>query len=78
MLSLLVLEHHVVVGLQTDAGSEDVDDALSLLGQRVHHGRALGHLRSLQQVAEDGQHGVEVLEALAAVVRHRDTLADLR
>lgn len=52
-LLLLVLQHHVVIGLQTDAGSEDVDDALSLLRQRIHHRRALGHFGRLQQVAQN-------------------------
>ena len=51
VLLLLVLEHHVVVRLQSDAGAEDVDDALPLLGERVHHGGSARHLGGLEQIA---------------------------
>ena len=77
MLLLLVLQHHVVVGLKTNASSEDVDDALSLLGQSVHHGSTSGHFGSLEQIAENGQHRVELLKTVASLVGHGNTLANL-
>ena len=77
MLLLLVLKHHVVIRLKTDASSENVDDALSLLGESVDNGSSSGHFRSLQEIAENGEDGVEVLETLASFIAHSDTLADL-
>jgi hypothetical protein len=46
-LEQLVLQSHVVLRLESDAGTEDVGEARTLLGESVDNGSALGHKRSL-------------------------------
>jgi len=62
-----VLESHVVVRRQTNTSAENVVDASTLLEQRVDDGCVGGHQRSLQQVRQNAQDGVEVLEIRHAV-----------
>ncbi len=77
VLSLLVLEEHVALGLEADAGPEEVDDAGALLAEAVDDGGADGDGGGLGEVGEDREDGVELLEALAALVGEGDTLAHL-
>lgn len=60
-LKQLVLQSHVRLGLETDAGAEDVGHGGALLGQRVDDGGAGGRERGLEHVAEDAEHAVEAL-----------------
>lgn len=57
-----MLQSHVRLGLETDAGTEDVGHGGALLGQRVDDGGAGGRERGLEHVAEDAEHAVEALE----------------
>jgi hypothetical protein len=76
-----VLEEHVVVGREADAGAQQIVDAGALLEERVDDGRTLRHLRRLAQVRQHRQHRAQrpVVGDGAAVVdaRHRDAAAQL-
>jgi hypothetical protein len=61
-LEELVLKGHVRLGLETNAGTEDVGQGSALLGKGVDDGSAGRGQRSLEHVAEDAEHAVEVLE----------------
>jgi hypothetical protein len=59
-----VLQSHVVLRLETDTGTEDVGQRTSLLSKSVDDWRSRRSQRSLEHVAEDAKHAVEVLEIL--------------
>ena len=59
-----MLKGHVRLGLETDAGAEDVGKGGTLLGKGVDNGSAGGSEGSLEHVGEDAQDAVEVLEVL--------------
>jgi len=56
-----VLQGHVVLGVETQAGAEDVGHGGALLGQGVDDGGARRGHGSLEHVGQDGEHRVEVL-----------------
>lgn len=60
-LKQFVLERHVGLGLEADAGAEDVGQGAALLGQGVDDGRTGRGHRRLEHVAEDAQDAVEAL-----------------
>jgi len=60
----LVLEKHVVVGSETDAGTEDVLDALTLTGKSIDDRGARGDHGALEEIAEDGEDGGKALGLL--------------
>jgi hypothetical protein len=59
-----VLQGHVILGLQTDAGTEDVGQSTALLGKSVDDRSSWRGQGSLKHVAEDAEDAVEVLEIL--------------
>lgn len=61
-LEQLVLQGHVALRLETDAGAEDVDQGGALLAEGVDDGGAGRRQGSLEHVAEDGQDAVEAAE----------------
>lgn len=63
-LKELMLQSHVILGLQTNAGAEDVGQSTALLGKSVDDRSAWWSQRSLEHVAEDAEDAVEVLEIL--------------
>jgi hypothetical protein len=63
-LEKLVLQSHVVLRLETDTGSEDVGESTSLLSKSVDDWSSGRSQWSLEHVAEDAKHAVEVLEIL--------------
>ena len=63
-LEKLVLQSHVVLRLETDAGTEDVGQRTSLLSKSVDDWSAWRGQWSLEHVAENAEHAVEVLEVL--------------
>lgn len=63
-LEKLVLQSHVVLRLETDTGTEDVGKRASLLSKSVDDRSARRSQWSLEHVAEDAEHAVEVLEFL--------------
>lgn len=63
-LEKLVLQSHVVLRLETDTGTEDVGQGASLLSKSVDDWCSWRSQRSLEHVAEDAKHAVEVLEVL--------------
>ena len=66
-LKELVLQGHVVLRLKSDAGAEDVGESRTLLGKSIDNRGARRSERSLEHVAEDTEHAVEVVElAIAA------------
>ena len=56
-----MLESHLGLGLEADAGAEDVGQGRALLAEGVDDGRAGGRQRRLEHVAEDTEHRVEAL-----------------
>ena len=62
-LEELVLEGHIALGLEADAGAEDVGESGALLGEGVDDGRAGWRQRCLEHVAQHAQNAVEALEA---------------
>ncbi len=65
-LEELVLQGHVVLRLKTDAGAEDVGESRALLGKSVDDRRTRRSKRSLEHVAENTEHAVEVVELVIA------------
>ncbi len=65
----LVLEHHVVLGWEPPRGSQDVCDALFLGEERVDDGCRAGDEGGLDEVGQDGEHGVKGL-VFAALASH--------
>jgi hypothetical protein len=63
-----VLKGHVVLWLETDAGTEDVGEGRALLGESVDDGSTRRSERSLEHVAEHTEHAVEVVELGVAVL----------
>ena len=63
-LEELVLQSHVALGLETDTGAEDVGQRTSLLSKSVDDWSARRSQWSLEHVAEDAKHAVEVLKLL--------------
>ena len=62
-----MLQGHIVLRLKTDAGAEDVGESGALLGKSVDNRGTRRSERSLEHVAEDTEHAVEVVElAIAA------------
>lgn len=59
VLEQLVFQHHIRLGLQADARTEDVGQGAALLGQGVDDGRPRGRERGLEHVAQDGEDAVE-------------------
>jgi hypothetical protein len=57
-----VLEGHVIFGLETNTGTEDVSQSRTLLSQRIDDRSSSGSERSLKHVAQDAQHRVEATE----------------
>lgn len=57
-----MLKSHVRLGLKSNAGTEDVGQRSTLLGESVDNRCARGGQRSLKHVAEDAKDAVEVLE----------------
>jgi hypothetical protein len=68
-LEELVLKGHVVLGLETDAGAEDVGESRTLLSESVDDGSARRRERSLEHVAENAEHAVEVVELGVTTLR---------
>jgi hypothetical protein len=66
-LEELMLKGHVRLGLEADAGAEDVGKSATLLGQGIDNGCARGSQGSLEHVAQDAQHTMERLEVLVAL-----------
>lgn len=56
-----MLERHVRLRLETNAGAEDVGQGSALLGQSVDDGRARRGHGGLEHVAKDAEDAVEVL-----------------
>ena len=56
-----MLEGHVRLGLEADAGAEDVGQGGALLGEGVDDGGAGGREGRLEHVAQDAEDAVEVL-----------------
>lgn len=68
-LEQLVLEGHVVLGLEADASPEDVDQSGPLLAEGVDDrsaGRRQGRLEHVAQHAENAVEALEVAVALGA------------
>jgi hypothetical protein len=63
-LEQLVLQRHVVLWLETDAGAEDVGQSTSLLSKSIDDWGSRRSQWSLEHVAEDREHAVEVSEVL--------------
>jgi hypothetical protein len=63
-LEQLVLQGHVVLGLKTDTGTEDVHQSTSLLSKSIDDRGARRSQGSLEHEAENAKHAVEVLEVL--------------
>lgn len=61
-LEELVLQGHLRLGLQTNAGAEDVGQSRALLSQSIHDWGTRRREGSLEHVAEDAQNAVELLE----------------
>lgn len=61
-LEKFVLQSHVVLRLETDAGTEDVDQRTSLLSKSVDDWSPWWSQRSFEHVAENTKHAVKVLE----------------
>jgi len=61
-----VLERHIRLGVQTNAGTEDVGDGSTLFGQGVNDRGTGRRQRCLEHVAEDAQHAVEALVLVRA------------
>lgn len=57
-----MLEGHVRLGLETNAGAEDVGDGCALLGKSIDNRSSGGSQRSLEHVAQDAENTMEVLE----------------
>ena len=60
-LEQLVFEGHVRLRLETNAGTEDVGQGGTLLGERVDDGGTGRSQRGFEHVAEDAQDAVEAL-----------------
>ena len=60
-LEQLVLKGHVRLRLEADASAEDIGQSRALLGESVDNGSAGRRQRSLEHVAQDAEHTVEVL-----------------
>lgn len=60
----LVLQSHVRLGLKTNAGTEDVGQSSTLLGQSVDNWSSRWSQWCLEHVAENAEHAVEVLVLL--------------
>lgn len=56
-----MLERHVRLRLETNAGAEDVGQGSALLGQGIDDGGARRGHRSLEHVAQNAEDAVEVL-----------------
>jgi len=54
-----VLQGHVVLGLETNTGAEDVDQCTSLLSKSIDDWCSWRGQRSLEHVAEDAENGME-------------------
>ena len=63
-LKKLVLQSHIVLRLETDAGTEDVGESTSLLSKSVDDRSSRRGQWSFEHVAEDAEHAMEVLEIL--------------
>lgn len=61
----LMLQQHVVLRGQAEAGTEDVLDAGALLEQGIDHWSPRRHQRSLQQIRQGGQHAVKGAQGVA-------------
>mmetsp|Transcript_21119 Transcript_21119/g.49874 ORF Transcript_21119/g.49874 Transcript_21119/m.49874 type:complete len:552 (-) Transcript_21119:169-1824(-) len=72
-----VLERHVVLGTETQAGSHDVLDGLALREQRIDHGSPVGNQRSLEHVRQEREDGVESFPLGLALLLDGDALAEL-
>lgn len=57
-----MLKGHFGLGLETNAGAEDVGQSRTLLSQSIHNRSSRRSERSLEHVAQDAQNTVEVLE----------------
>src|ERR1700709_841233 len=66
-LEQLVLQGHLRLGLETDAGTEDVDQSRTLLAQGVDDGGTRRGQGGLEHVAEHAQDAVEALVVRALV-----------
>jgi hypothetical protein len=65
-LEQLVLQSHVVLRLQANACAEDVGQSTPLLSKSVNHWSSWRSQRSLEHVAENAKHTVEVLKILGS------------
>ena len=63
-LKQLVLKSHVVLRLETNTSTEDVSQGTTLLGKSINDWGSRWGQWSLEHVAENAQHAVEVLEIL--------------
>lgn len=63
-----MLEGHLALGLEADAGAEDVGQGGTLLAKGVDDGGARGRQRGLEHVAEDREDAVEAAEVLGGGV----------
>lgn len=66
----LVLQKHVVVRRQADAGPHDVDQAAALREEGIHYRRARRYQRRLDEEAENRQNRVEALKISLALAAH--------
>ena len=57
----LLFQQHVVVGRETHTSFEDVLDACTLTEESINKLSVLGDKRSLEEVGEDGEDGVELV-----------------
>nr|POE47715.1 hypothetical protein CFP56_01046 [Quercus suber] len=71
-LKQLVLERHVVLRLQSDASTHDVDERAALFGERVDDRGARRGQWGLEHVAEDAEDGVEAFVVGLAVLAPLD------
>jgi hypothetical protein len=61
-----VLESHLRLGFKANAGTEDVCQSSSLLGESIDYRCARWGERSLEHVAEDAEDAMEILEVLGS------------
>lgn len=63
-LEQLVLQSHVVLGLETNTSTEDINQGTSLLSKSIDDRCSWWGQGSLEHEAENAKHAVEVLEIL--------------
>ena len=61
-----MLQGHVILWLETNAGTEDVRQCTALLSQSVNNRRSRRSHGSFKHVAENAEDTVEVLEVLGS------------